>query len=76
VLASKMSESLSTEDERHIETPLPSEDEIESMLTEIRQLEQEEIQTATDFSDDKPNKEKDPLKQVLSSIPSFSEMNK
>ncbi len=71
-----MSESLSTEDERYIETPLPSEDEIETMLAEIRQLEQEEIQTATDFSDEKPNKEKDPLKQVLSSIPSFSEINK
>ena len=71
-----MSESLNTQDENFIETPLPSEDEIETMLAEIRQLEQEEIQTASDFSDEKPNKEKDPLKQVLSSIPSFSKMNK
>ncbi|PHS31185.1 MAG: hypothetical protein COA95_07000 [Methylophaga sp.] len=58
------------------ELPLPTEDEIENMLTEIRQLEQEEIQSSNEDDDKKQDRNNDALKNVLSDIPSFPETNK
>lgn len=60
------------------EEPLPSDSELDAMFEEIRQLDQvteSEQQIAQPPYSDKPV-EKDELKSILSSIPSFSQMNK
>ena len=75
-LALKMAESLTTQGEELKQAPLPSEDDIETMLSEIRQLEQQEMQAESAYSDKHSQKDTDPLKQVLSTIPAFSETNK
>lgn len=83
MLTSKMSDLLSSPVDEKVEItsnfqelPLPTEDEIENMLTEIRQLEQEEIQSSNEDDDKKQDRNNDALKNVLSDIPSFPETNK
>ena len=55
------------------QSPLPSESELDTMLEEIRELEREDLENGTQFE---PQSNKDELKAILSSIPSFSQMNK
>jgi hypothetical protein len=50
------------------EPPLPTESEIENMLDEIRQLEQEEIQSSTENETKKPDGQNDELRNVLSNL--------
>ncbi|MDQ7072615.1 MAG: hypothetical protein Q9N32_02435 [Gammaproteobacteria bacterium] len=71
-----MAKSLATQDEELTQAPLPSEDDIEAMLSEVKQLEQQEMQAESAYSDNPSQKDTDPLKQVLSTIPAFSETNK
>ncbi len=58
------------------EEPLPSEDDLESMFEEIRQLDQQEPETPQIDEEVAGPEEGDELKSILSSIPSFSQMNK
>lgn len=58
------------------EEPLPSEADLESMFEEIRQLDQSEPASGEDSRRQSKPLEKDELKSILSSIPSFSQMNK
>lgn len=83
MLTSKMSELLNSPIDENMditpdsqELPLPTESDIENMLTEIRQLEQEEVQSSNEDDNKKQSGENNALKNVLSDIPSFSETNK
>ncbi|MDF1588703.1 MAG: hypothetical protein P1P93_06040, partial [Gammaproteobacteria bacterium] len=59
------------------EEPLPSDEQVESMLSEIRSLEQDETLVNEQVEElDVPRSTKDELQAILSSIPSFSEINK
>ncbi|MEC9315113.1 MAG: hypothetical protein VYB22_09525, partial [Pseudomonadota bacterium] len=58
------------------EEPLPSEEDLESMFEEIKQLDQSEPASGDDKRDQSKPVEKDELKSILSSIPSVSQMNK
>ncbi|WP_036314613.1 hypothetical protein [Methylophaga thiooxydans] len=57
------------------EEPLPSEDDLQAMFEEIKQLDQPQS-NQTDEVNDKGHAEQGQLKSILSSIPSFSQMNK
>ena len=57
------------------EEPLPSEEELESMFREIKQLDQDDDSGQNESVTGKP-RNGDELKSILSSIPSFSQMNK
>jgi hypothetical protein len=58
------------------EEPLPSEEDLESMFNEIRQLDQNQPTSNQESRSSNKATEKDELKSILSSIPSFSQMNK
>jgi hypothetical protein len=57
------------------EEPLPSEEDLASMFKEIKQLDQADDSEEDESATAKP-RNKDELKSILSSIPSFSQMNK
>ncbi len=56
--------------------PLPSEAELDEMMSEIRVLEQNEAMKEIEEDASKPASNQDELKAILSNIPSFTEMNK
>ena len=56
--------------------PLPSENELDNMLSEIRELEQEDTLAGKPEELVEPQSSEAELKAILSSIPSFSQMNK
>ena len=57
--------------------PLPSEQQLDSMLSEIRELEQDENLLNDDVDElILPKSTKDELQAILSSIPAFSDRNK
>jgi hypothetical protein len=64
-------------DEPAEDTPLPTEDEVNEMLSEIRSLETDDSLLEEQMDEPvMPKATKDELQAILSSIPSFSSMSK
>jgi hypothetical protein len=58
------------------EEPLPSDQDLDQMFKEIRELDQQPDNAADKPVGSAPPRKRDDLHSILSSIPSFSEMNK
>jgi hypothetical protein len=58
------------------EEPLPSDQDLDQMFKEIRELDQQSDNGADKPAGSAPPRKRDDLHSILSSIPSFSEMNK